>query len=368
MSIRPIGIAALALAFAAGGCASKQAAKSVPAHPPEVQQPRPAAVTPAVANAPVPDAIKLSQIREKALHTVEESANSPDGQVRGYAASAASMVPNRLGPVIMKSLDDSTPGVKAMAAMASGRTRYQPAATKMSPLLSDPSPFVRMSAIYCLNKLGKPVDPTPVGGWLASGDTPQIRSQAAWVIGEIGNKSALPMLRTEAVKGTTKARPSEVTIFQLQCAEARIKLGDNEPIEGVRAALFPASPEEFEAAVLAVQIIGEVKDRRSMDQLIYLADQRDSRGNLAPAEFRMECATSLAKLGLEKGSFIADEYANDPNPMIRQQAASVYGYTARPEHFLILETMMNDPSPMVRVVAASAVIRAHARLSGEKLP
>ena len=45
-----------------------------------------------------------------------------------------------------------------------------------------------------------------------------------------------------------------------------------------------------------------------MDQLIYLADQRDAKGNFMPAEFRMECACHWQKLGLDKGSFIADEY------------------------------------------------------------
>ncbi|MBS0192441.1 MAG: hypothetical protein U0573_07430 [Phycisphaerales bacterium] len=364
MNIRTIASAAFVLALV-GGCASKQAAKAPQSQPEVATKPAVAAAAP---KAPPPDAIRLSQIREKALRTVEESASSPDGQVRGYAANAASLVPNRLGDILVKTLDDPLPGPKAMAAMSAGRARYQPAAARIAPLLSDPSPFVRMASIYALTKLGRPVDPTAVAGWLMNGETPQIRSQAAWVLGEIGNKSAIPMLKDAAVKGITKVRPIEVTIFQLQCGEARIKLGDNDPIEGIRAALFPASPDELEGAVLAVQIIGEVKDRRSMDQLIYLADQRDAKGNFMPAEFRMECAMSLAKLGLDKGSFIADEYAADPNPTIRAQAASVYGYTARPEHFLILENMLSDPSPFVRVVAASAIIRAHARLSGEALP
>jgi HEAT repeat protein len=196
----------------------------------------------------------------------------------------------------------------------------------------------------------------------------QARSHAAWVIGEMGNKSALPMLRDAATERITRWRPVEVEIYQLQCAEARVKLGDTDPIEGIRAALFPARPEDLEAAILAVQIIGEVKDRGSMDQLIYLSEYKDPRGNPMPADFRLACATALAKMGLDRGSFIADEFARDPNETIRQQAASVYGYTARPEHFWTLQSLMSDPSPIVRVVAASSVIRAHARLYGENLP
>lgn len=358
-----VGLAAVVTAL---GCASGQSAK--PAHQ--------AKFTPTATGAPVaekapgtptPDAIRMTQIRERALQVIEESANSQEGEVRGYACEGASLVPNRLGSILIKGLDDPAPGVKAMALTASGQAKYQPAATKALALTADPSPFVRISAIYALNKLGRPIEISPLAGYLTGSEPLKVRSQAAWVIGEIGNRSAIPMLRAAAVENIARSRPLEVMIFQLQCGEARVKLGDNEPIEGIRAALFPARPEDFEVAVLAVQIIGEVKDNRSMDQLMYLSEYRDARGNPMPPEFRLACATAIAKLGLDRGSFLADEYAKDPNPLIRQQAASVYGYTARPEHFLTLEAMMNDPVPMVRVVAATSVVRAHARLTGEKL-
>ncbi|MFO0860640.1 MAG: hypothetical protein U0570_08785 [Phycisphaerales bacterium] len=350
------------------GCASKQAAKPSAAETRPAPAPA-AAAAPALAAKPAPtDPIKMSQMREKAILLIEQSAASSDAQVRGYACEGASLVPNRLGQVMLHGLDDVNPGVKAMAAMAAGRTRYQPASPKIASLESDPSPFVRMAGIYGSAKLGRQVDPTPLAGYLTGSDPLPVRSQAAWVLGEIGNRSALPMLREAAVEHITKARPIDIQIFQLQCAEAEVKLGDNDPIQGIRAALFPARPEDFEAAVLAVQIIGEVKDARSMDQLIYLSEYRDSRGNHMPAEFRMACATALAKLGLDRGSFLADDYAHDPNPTIRQQAASVYGYTARAENFPTLEAMMNDPSPMVRVVAATSVIRAYARINGDRMP
>ncbi|MFN9968706.1 MAG: HEAT repeat domain-containing protein, partial [Phycisphaerae bacterium] len=70
----------------------------------------------------------------------------------------------------------------------------------------------------------------------------------------------------------------------------------------------------------------------------------------------------------DQGSFVADEYATNGSETIRQQAASVYGYTAKAQHFTALETMLNDSSPRVRVVAASAIIRAHARMNGQRLP
>lgn len=367
------GVTALVTSAVLGGCAKNTAQKPGPSTGGDAvaatAAPKSQPVAKSAAATSVPDAVRIAEIREKALTVIEQSANNNDGQVRGYAADAAGMAGRRLGPVLMKAMDDPAPGVRAMAAMAAGRNRVSEAAARLQSLTNDESAFVRASAIYGLKKMGQSPDPSPLAGWLTGANVPaNLRSHAAWVLGEMGERSAIAMLKEAARVRVTKDRASDVALFQLQCGEARIKLGDNDPIEGVRAALFPARPEDFEAAVLAVQIIGEVKDRGSIDQLIYLSSYKDPQGNLMPPEFRLACSTALAKMGLDQGSFVADEYATNGSETIRQQAASVYGYTAKAQHFTTLETMLNDTSPMVRVVAASAIIRAHARMNGERLP
>lgn len=367
------GVAALAMSQMLSGCAKNAAQKPGPSTGGDAVASKAAAKPQAGAKnaavSSVPDAVRIAEIREKALTVIEQSANNNDGQVRGYAADAAGMAGRRLGPVLMKALDDPAPGVRAMAAMAAGRNRVSDASARLQSLTNDESAFVRASAIFGLKKMGQNPDPSPLAGWLTGANVPaNLRSHAAWVLGEMGERSAIAMLKEAARVRVSKDRASEVALFQLQCGEARIKLGDNDPVEGVRAALFPARPEDFEAAVLAVQIIGEVKDRGSIDQLIYLSSYKDPQGNLMPPEFRLACSTALAKMGLDQGSFVADEYATNGSETIRQQAASVYGYTAKAQHFTALETMLNDSSPMVRVVAASAIIRAHARMNGQRLP
>ena len=120
--------------------------------------------------------------------------------------------------------------------------------------------------------------------------------------------------------------------MQLQMAEAMVKLGDLDRIEAIRAALQPARPEDLEATAVAVQILGELGDKRPIDQLVYLSAYRDPTSKAPfPAEVRMQVASSLAKLGLDKGGFIADEFLKNPDPALRAQAAGVYGDTGRPE-------------------------------------
>ncbi|MFG0275439.1 MAG: HEAT repeat domain-containing protein, partial [Phycisphaerales bacterium] len=151
---------------------------------------------------------------------------------------------------------------------------------------------------------------------------------------------------------------SDVRLLNLQIAEALAKLGDADAFEAIRAALYPSRPEELEAAALAVQIIGEVGDRRSIDQLIYMAERGETEEEVLPAEIRLAAAASLAQLGLPRGDFIADEYAADEMPAIRAQAAYVYGQVGSDRALERLEGMLDDPSPIVAVSAAAAIVTA----------
>jgi HEAT repeat protein len=76
-----------------------------------------------------------------------------------------------------------------------------------------------------------------------------------------------------------------------------------------------------------------------------------------PAEVRLAAAGSLAELGLDKGTFIADEYAGNSMPAIRAQAAHVYGLIGRPENLSKLQKMMTDRAAIVRIAAAGAVLK-----------
>ena len=152
-------------------------------------------------------------------------------------------------------------------------------------------------------------------------------------------------------------------LLRLQVAEALVKLGDQTGVETLRAALFPARPEDLEATALAVQIIGEIKDLRSLDQLIYLADlEGDER---LPAEVRLGAAASAAKLGERGGSFIAAEYWRDSIAAIRAQSAHVYGLIGGNESLAILDTMMaSDANDLVRVAAAAGALRVTNAING----
>jgi HEAT repeat protein len=68
-------------------------------------------------------------------------------------------------------------------------------------------------------------------------------------------------------------------------------------------------------------------------------------------------AGALARLGNTRGTFLADQYASNEVPILRAQAAFVYGQIGRSENLGKLEVMMADSDPLVRLAAAAAVLQ-----------
>lgn len=296
-----------------------------------------------------------SSLRQRALEFLKEAAFDDSAMLRANAIEGLQEVPDEVEPLARLGLRDENLGVRSVAAMTIGQLQLSESAVFVEPLLSDPSLVVQAAAIYALRRNGVQADPTPLAAMLGSNDSTQ-RAQGAFTLGELGDASAIKLLRSAARRSLPLASRIKDRLVRLQIAEALVKLGDTGAIETIRAALFPSRPEDLEAAALAVQIIGNVNDQRSIDQLIYLT-ARGGRDRL-PAEIRLAASLSLAKLGNRRGFFIADEYLRDPNPAIRAQAAFVLGATNDLANLEKLDQLLSDPEGMVRVASASAILRA----------
>lgn len=302
--------------------------------------------------------VQMSMLREKAINVVEEASKSELAEVRANAVQAASLVPGRLKSVIDAGLTDASPGVRGVTALAIGRASLKGYETPLRTLRSDGEPLVQVSALFALIKTGVEVDRSPLAWYLLDHPSPWVKRQAAESLGQLGDRSALPLLRDAARAKYPSLAPEQVKILQLLIAEAMIRLGDDTPRQALRAALYPSRPEELEAAALAVTIIGEVQDREATSQLVHLSEYRDRTGQRYPAEVRLAVASSLARLGLPQGAFIADEYVNSQTPALRAQAAMVYAVTKGPDNLEKLDRLLSDPDPIVRSTAAVAVLRA----------
>ncbi len=304
--------------------------------------------------APGTAAARERSMRDESIQRLLAMTTSGNAQVRANAIEGLERAGTRAEPAIALALKDENPGVRSIAALVAARSGLITLAPTVRQMTTDPSQFVRASALASMFIMGEPVDPSELSVMVLEARDPRARAHAAFLLGEMGDRSAVPMLRQAWATPIRDASEIERRILRLQIAEALVKLGDETSMDSVRAALFPSRPDELEATALAVQIIGEVRDRGSIDQLIYLAD--DSQPRVMPAEVRLAVAGALAKMGLDQGGFIADRYADHEAEVIRAQAAKVYGRTGRGEHVPALVAMMDDPSELVRVAAAAGMV------------
>lgn len=308
----------------------------------------------------VVDPVRLSEIRERALSLIQEASKNPDAQVRANAAEVAGFVPARLRAVIEAALDDPNEAVRTVGLMVIGRGKVADLTDRARTFATAASPYVRSAALFALAKNGREADISPLSDLLINDVSPRVRAHVAVILGELGNKSAMPLLRAAAAKAGDAASVPQAKLLELQIAEAMVKLGEEEQRQTIRAALYPSTPEELEATALAVQIIGLTKDKAAAKQLMSLDNYRDRQGRPYPAEVRLAIAGALAAMGDPRGVGLADEFAKDPNAAIRAQAAFVYGEGGT-AYWPQLDALMNDPDGPVRVAAAGGVLKSWAK-------
>lgn len=296
-----------------------------------------------------------TELRQVAIDKLMLMTSDPSPEIRANAIEALSPVTSQVEPIVALALSDPNAGVRTVAVLVAGRSHLNTLAPTLRLLLNDESPFVRSAAMFALGSFGDETDLTELSVLLLEHPSIRVRAQAAFILGELGEPSAVPLLRQAVNEAVPSASMIERKIFRLQIAEALIKLGYDQSIDTIRAALYPSRPDELEATALAVQIIGLIKDESSIDQLIYLVDA--DADIPMPAEVRLGVATALAEMGHREGSFVADEYIDSQVDTIRAQAASVLGKTQDRGNLGKLEMMMlNDPSMLAQVAAAGAIV------------
>ena len=304
------------------------------------------------------DTVSVSALRERAITMLVEAASGGAPEIRVNAIEALSTSPRRLEPIVRAALVDPSPAVRITAAVVVGNTKMGTSAAFVEPLTQDPILPVRASAVYAMRRCGRNVDMTPLADLLAD-PSPRWRAHAAYLLGKLGDRSALPMLEDAVRETFPRVSASEVRLMELQVAEARVRLGDEEAIHSIRAALFPARSEDLEATALAAQLMGELNDRASTRELVMLTRMRDDVGNSMPPEVRLAAAGSLGALRIDQAApeAVAAEFVNSETPTVRAQAAFVLGQCGRRTNLQSLEALLEDASPQVRVTAAAAITK-----------
>ena len=295
--------------------------------------------------------------RASAVTLLRNAASSPVPMFRANACEALGDSPSDLQTAAAPLLADPNRGVRFVAAMEIGRARIAELADAVQPLLVDESESVRAAAIFALTRLGRPVDPSPLGVMVRS-DDPEVRSNAYLVLGELGNRSAIAMIRDSLGKGMRQVNPARVRVVELQAAEALVRLGEADGIEPIRAALY-APGEQSEFTALAAQQVGRLRDDGSRPILMRLIDGTGISAR--PTEVRICCAVALAQISPPDGPSVtkfARTLLQDREPSVRAQAAIALGTAGGAAVVPELEGLLMDRFPQVQLAAAKAILVA----------
>ncbi len=297
---------------------------------------------------------------QNATDLLLQATASPSWELRSQAVQGLSASPAVLSAVCERLMGDPHASVRYATCIVIGQERLGNIVQLTRPLLLDPSPSVRAAALFALARCGEPVDLTPVGAMLL-GDNIRDRSNAAYILGRLGNPSALPLLKSSIQQATARADPYEESIFLLQVAEAMVLLGDDDQLDPIRASLF--QPENrAELIGLGCQIVENVRDRGALSHLHRIMSA--SGAQTRPLELRLVASTAWVRLGgqpLGEALAIALEGARNPEPVIRAQATFALGAIGTPEARAALSGMLSDVDPRVQVAAAAAILRGASR-------
>jgi HEAT repeat protein len=298
------------------------------------------------------------QLRAASLGLLERAAESDNAQVRANALEAMQVVPDVVGTHAAAGLVDENRGVRFVAAMTIGDLELVHLAHLLEPLLRDESESVQAAAIFGLHRCGRSVDLTRLAGMILS-DDPEVRGNAALVLGRLGNPTAVPVIHTAVGRGMALVSEARVKMVDLQMAEALVKLGEEQEIEVIRAALF-APPEQGELTALACMMCGRLRDQRAVANLVRLALQTGP--SRQPAEVRMAATWALAHIDPAQAPMeVPLEYVADPLFQLRSQAALTLGEIGDPAALPQLATLLDDDSPLVQVAAAGGILRIETR-------
>lgn len=268
--------------------------------------------------------------------------------------------PAALRKVVGPALVSPNRGLRFVATMAIGKARLTDMANLVQPLLMDQSESVRAAAIFALVRLDQPVDQSPLARMVRS-DDPEVRGNAIMILGELGNPSAIPLLRSTIGLGMTRTDPARRKITELQLAEALAKLGEDSELEPIRAALFSPS-QQAEIIALACQIVARVHDGGAISTLQAIAY---SGGAVArPPEIRLLAFIAIAELGGGDPSIcleFAQTFLGSKNPQLRALAVRALAGCGGTSELAAIEARLYDSDPMVQLAAAGSVVRLRSK-------
>jgi HEAT repeat protein len=286
-------------------------------------------------------------------------------------------------PALLAALADSRPSVQALACLGLGRLTDGRARTAVEKRTADARTpdLVRAACAVGLADDGVAAI-APLAAALAdnAGETQRV---AAWALGQIGDKRALPALWAAYFRRVDQDRTT------IAWAIARLAGGTAAVGAGPDAATYPMRAGKLDLAGMVRELPGELPDSEipiaaivghereiaaaieiglgsHRDEALSVLTDLDTRddglglGAIVPIDPTPAVTAALASIGTAIGPAVIRRAADD-DMKVAARALAVAAKIGGPEAAAAVEKALRSPSHLVRSTATASIARLHAR-------
>jgi HEAT repeat protein len=280
---------------------------------------------------------------EAARQEIVAASDNKDPVLRENALEAVRLLNDPVAATIIpKALDDAERVVRFRAALAAGAHQLAAARQKLESMVGDEDLHLRIAVIYALHRLGV-TEYTHDLEKTAVHPEPGVRADTAFVLGMLGEKSALKILKV-------LARDTDPVVRQ-RAWEAMWRLGDSSAVDELVGLTMSRYADDQMLGLLALSAPRNEQVREAV------------RSGLTSdhVETSLVAARAMGQLGSDEGYGLALQGAKSNDSRQRFLAALAFGAIERTDAQSTLRALMKDKDPRVRVVAAAAVLEIAAR-------
>ncbi len=253
---------------------------------------------------PRPPAAEQSALAGRARDLLLRACESDLDVVRTHAIEAvARELPDEMA-VIRPSLSSASPMVRFAACAALGELRDRASAAAFAQLLNDPDPRVRLAAAFGAVRTGDAGRAALLAEVLGTHPDENLRCDAAYLIGRLGDARALKRLRL-------LARRERSTRVLMHIYTATATLGDESGLDRLMEAVVSS---DIVARLIALQSLAELGAERSRDALTYRFQQDGDY-----VQTRLIAARGLGKLRSSVGYDLAMSSLNHQDADANEQ-------------------------------------------------
>jgi HEAT repeat protein len=292
-----------------------------------------------------------NDLKAEATKIILEGLSSNNPQVRVNAIEMAAATNNQQFMVgVQRLTTDELVLIRFASAVAIGDTKYSAAKNDVAQLLKDNDENVRLAADYAIVMLGGSKSYTQQIHAALTRNDQQIRANAAFLLGKIGDKNALPLLY-QLIQD--EASDDKV---RLNAIEAIARLKDEKIYQKLWATLISAYADD---RVFGIRAMGALGTSRAKDSLLTML--KDD-----VPEVRLMAAEQLGYLGDTEGEkIVANALTHDISVATDQEAkariqtlaAMAIGQIRTPTLKKFLPELLKSDSQFARIAAAKAVFQ-----------